>query len=70
MTPPSRDLADAVVVKYRSRGERRRVVFEPQTDGWERIEEVWTGNHWRPTGSELVHDLDLEQPIGTSYAGP
>lgn len=36
-------------------GPKRRVVFEPRSDGdYDRVEAVWTGCRWRPTGRERV----------------
>ncbi|MBO4249478.1 hypothetical protein IL252_16850 [Halomicrobium sp. IBSBa] len=37
------------------RGPKRKVEFEPRSDGgFERIEAVWTGCGWRVTGREVV----------------
>lgn len=47
---------DGLVVVYEpQRGARRRVAFEPRTDGrYDRIVSVWTGCDWRVTGREVV----------------
>lgn len=56
MTPANWSRADRFDVVYElACGPKRRVRFEPRSDGdWERIEGVWTGCSWRPTGREVV----------------
>lgn len=37
------------------RGPKRKIAFEPRSDGrFDRVEAVWTGCAWRTTGSEIV----------------
>jgi hypothetical protein len=53
-----------VTIQYTvERGTRRRMRFEWRTDGpgWWRIDEEWTGCHWRPVGREVVMEVTLEQ---------
>ncbi|WP_199722472.1 hypothetical protein [Haloarcula sp. Atlit-47R] len=41
-----------------ARGPKRRVVFEPRSDGdYLRTTAVWNGCQWRETGREVVTDL-------------
>lgn len=63
MTP---EPAEAITVRWDpARGPPRRVRFEPRSDGrWMRIESVWTGCKWRPTGREVVTDVGVEQAAG------
>lgn len=51
--------ADASGFVYEpARGPKRRVVFEPRTDGdFLRKTAVWNGCQWRETGREVVTDL-------------
>jgi len=55
----SETVADARGFVYQPvRGPKRRVEFEPRSDGgFERIESVWTGCKWRPTGREIVQNV-------------
>ena len=59
MTPEPREGATAEYTP--AAGPRRRVRFEPRSDGthW-RIEDVWTGCTWRETGREPVTDLVVD----------
>ncbi|MFC6975661.1 hypothetical protein ACFQL1_14960 [Halomicroarcula sp. GCM10025709] len=52
-------VADARGFVYEpARGPKRRVLYEPRSDGrFERIESVWTGCTWRPTGREIVENV-------------
>ncbi|NLV08218.1 hypothetical protein GOC83_19030 [Haloarcula rubripromontorii] len=49
-------VADANGFVYESvRGPKRKIEFEPRSDGgFERIEVVWNGCRWRVTGREIV----------------
>jgi len=51
--------ADASGFVYEpERGPKRRVVFEPRSDGdYLRKTAVWNGCQWRETGREVVTDL-------------
>ncbi|PSQ06644.1 hypothetical protein BRC92_00295 [Halobacteriales archaeon QS_4_69_31] len=59
MTPANWSRADRHEFVYEpARGPPRRVRFEPRSDGtYERVEDVWTGCRWRPTGREPVDAL-------------
>ncbi|WP_276250569.1 hypothetical protein [Haloarcula rara] len=40
------------------RGPKRKVEFEPRSDGgFERVEAVWTGCTWRVTGREVITSM-------------
>ncbi|WP_324662403.1 hypothetical protein [Haloarcula sediminis] len=49
-------VADAKGFVYEPvRGPKRKVEFEPRSDGGlERVEAVWTGCQWRVTGREVL----------------
>jgi hypothetical protein len=53
------DVTDAHGFVYKPvRGPKRRVRFEPRSDGrWERLSEEWTGCRWRTTGREIVETV-------------
>jgi hypothetical protein len=57
--------ADGFVVQYRpAQAPPRRVTYEPRSahHGWWRIEAVWTGCTWRPTGREPIAVPILREP--------
>lgn len=40
------------------RGPKRRVEYEPRSDGtYQRVESVWTGGTWQPVGREVVKSM-------------
>lgn len=53
------DVSDAHGFVYRpTRGPKRRVVFEPRSEGgWLRVEAEWNGCQWRETGREVVETV-------------
>ena len=56
-------MADGFTVEFTpARGNRRRVRYEPRSNGpghW-RIDEIWNGFHWRIRGREPVRDIVCE----------
>ena len=55
----SETVADARGFVYEPiRGPKRRVEYEPRSDGtYERVESIWTGCTWRPVGREIVKSM-------------
>lgn len=55
---------DAIeLVWWPATGPPRRIIAEPRSDGhWEFTESVHTGCAWRPTGSQMVTDVQLDAP--------
>jgi len=53
------DVSDAHGFVYEpTRGKKRRVVFEPRSDGrFERVEAEWNGCAWRTVGREVVETV-------------
>lgn len=52
---------DAFSVEWQpDRGPRRKVRFEPVSEGWRRTTYQWNGCQWRPVGTEHVDDVELE----------
>jgi len=56
------DRSDAIVVTMRpARGPRRRLAWEPQSDGrWTFTEREDTGCKWRLVGTEIVEHVAIE----------
>jgi len=51
-----------VVEQTLSTGQRRRLRWEPRTDGtWMRYEDERDGGEWQPVGSGRVDDVDIER---------
>lgn len=54
---------DALVVKQTlTTGQRRRLRWEPRTDGqWDYYEDELHDGEWQPVGHEIVEDVDVER---------
>ncbi|MFC7077884.1 hypothetical protein [Haloarcula halophila] len=54
-----RTVADAHGFVYQPvRGPKRRVEFEPRSDGrFERVESMWNGCRWKETGREALANV-------------
>ncbi len=53
---------ETVSIEYTpSSGDRRRIRFVDRDDGpgWWQLEEVWTGQRWRPVGREPIMEVDI-----------
>jgi hypothetical protein len=69
----TRDRSDGLEVTYKSNGALRAMRFEPLSGGeWERVElaKHAVGGTWRVIGREVVTEVSLDGPVGTSTAGP
>jgi len=68
MTPTTR--CEEIVEFTDQSGTRRRIRFVPQSgnsDGWQRIEEVWETHEWQLVGQDTVTDVDhWTRPVQTS----
>jgi len=59
------DRSDAIIVRERpARGEPRRTVYRPRSDGgWWVVEEYHNGCQWVRRGKEAIDSIGFEGPI-------
>jgi len=63
------DRTDAATVTWTTaRGTKRRIVFEPQSDGtYIRHTEYYEDGAWQPSGGEMVKHVDIEAPENSDF---